>query len=315
MRGGAAVTRRRAGATRPRRRRAAASTTAPRRSAGAPRGRRKARSIGFVERHAGLVVGGVFAVALGLALVWTVVGELRARLAPPVSAALMEHLLDGVPHLPVDRLTASLPPIERVPDEVKRAIRRAAHESGVDAGYLAAVAARESRFDPLARAEGSSAVGLFQFTAETWLRAVKLFGPAHGLGAEAGRIGVAEGDVSVPDERTRAKLLKLREDPYVSAVMAAALGRDNAARLERRLGRKVTPAETYIAHFLGIAQAAQIIEAAAATPGASASRLLPVAAAANPGVFRPDGSPAPVGAIVAAIGAYFEREAPRFARL
>jgi hypothetical protein len=301
---------RRAAGRRPPSPRAAARARPP-----APHARGRRRRKNFVERHAAAVVAGIVAATLALALVWWAATRVAALLAP-AQVALMEHLLKDAPHLSPGRLAAELVPIERVPGEVRQAIRHAAAEVGVDAGYLAAVAARESRFDPAARASGTSAAGLYQFTAGTWLRALKLFGTRHGLAAEAARIGIGpDGDIVLPDERTRARLLALRDDPRLAALMAAELGRDNQARLERLLGRAVTPAETYIAHFLGLAPAAQMIEAAAARPHLRGARLLPAAAASNPGIFRPEGEAASVGAIVGAIRDYFDREAPRFARI
>jgi hypothetical protein len=209
-----------------------------------------------------------------------------------------------------------LPQIAAVPADVRRAIHRAARDIGVDAGYLIAVAAKESSFDPAARAEGTTALGLYQFTTDTWLRVVKVFGARHGLAAEARQITVArDGGVAMPDDAARAKLLALRTDERLSALMAAELARDNAARLARLLDRDVTPAETYIAHFLGLAQAARLIVAADATPRLAGAALLPAAATHNAGIFSPDGHAASAAAIVAAIDAYFAREAPRFARM
>ena len=209
-----------------------------------------------------------------------------------------------------------LPQIAAMPADVRRAIHRAARDIGVDAGYLIAVAAKESSFDPAARAEGTTALGLYQFTADTWLRVVKVFGARHGLGAEARQITVArDGGVAMADDAARAKLLALRTDQRLSALMAAELARDNAARLARLLDRDVTPAETYIAHFLGLAQAARLIVAADATPRLAGAALLPAAATHNAGIFSPDGHAASAAAIVAAIDAYFARQAPRFARM
>jgi hypothetical protein len=209
-----------------------------------------------------------------------------------------------------------LPQIAAVPADVRRAIHRAARDIGVDAGYLIAVAAKESSFDPAARAEGTTALGLYQFTTDTWLRVVKVFGARHGLGAEARQITVArDGGVAMADDAARAKLLALRTDERLSALMAAELARDNAARLARLLDRDVTPAETYIAHFLGLAQAARLIVAADATPRLAGAALLPAAATHNAGIFSPDGHAASAAAIVAAIDAYFARQAPRFARM
>jgi hypothetical protein len=186
---------------------------------------------------------------------------------------------------------------------------------GVDATYMTAVAARESSFDPTVHAEGSSAIGLYQFTEDTWLRALKIFGVRHGLDELAQQITIDEyGDVSVRPG-ARAKLLQLRNDATLSALMAAELARDNKVRLERLLGRDVTPAETYLAHFLGVGQAARIIDAAHSKPHVSGARLLPAAARSNPAVFAPAGHAASAAAIVGKIEAYFSREVSPSARI
>jgi hypothetical protein len=252
----------------------------------------------FVACVMGLVVLGV-----GFRLV-------EAMLAPSAPASVTETLMHRIDE--ADLGTIQDPPSGlTMSDDVRRAIAEAAQDVGVDARYLVAVAARESGFDPAARAAGSSAVGLFQFTGGTWLRVVKLFGAKHGLAIEADQIVVDRaGGVSMPDEGARTRLLQRRSDPRLSAAMAAELGLDNQARLERLLRRTATPAETYIAHFLGVSQAAAIIEAAHATPRLTGLRLLPAAAASNPGVFGPAGDAASVQAIVAKIDAYFARQAP-----
>ena len=202
-----------------------------------------------------------------------------------------------------------------VRENVWRAIANATEVVGVDATYMTAVAARESSFDPTVHAEGSSAAGLYQFTEDTWLRALKIFGVRHGLDELARQITIDEyGDVSVR-HGARAKLLQLRNDPTLSALMAAELARDNKARLERLLGREVSPAETYLAHFLGVGQAARIIGAAHSRPHVSGARLLPAAARSNPAVFAPAGHDASAAAIVGKIEAYFSREAPPLERI
>jgi hypothetical protein len=231
--------------------------------------------------------------------------------------AIAEHLLGPIEERgsPL-RLADRLPAIVSMPKDVRQAIRHAARIVGVDPGYLAAVAARESGFDPTARAEGSTAAGLFQFTADTWLRVVKVFGERYGLADEARQITIdSEGRVSVANAEIRTRLLQRRDDPRLSALMAAELGQDNKARLERVLGRSVTPAETYIAHFLGFSEAARMIDGARAVTRVSGVELLPIAAARNPAVFAPAGQAASAQDVVARINAYFDQEVPRFARM
>jgi hypothetical protein len=299
-----------------------------------PRGSRrtKPRLPGFLERHRFAILGGALGVTLAVLALYGAAAWLVERIAGPAgfaampSAAVIERLL-----LPVERAGRGLapsrladalpPPVQRPPaPEVRSAIRHAARSVGVDEGFLLAVAARESSFDPTARAATSSAVGLYQFTEDTWLRVVKAFGPRRGLARHAARITLDEdsGAVALPDAKARAALLRLRDDPRLSAELAAELAVDNAARLERLLGRPVSPAETYIAHFLGVAQAAQAIRAAESSPGAAAARLFPAAASRNPGVFRPralGGGDASVAELVGLIRLWFEREVPRLTRL
>ncbi|HEX9491599.1 MAG TPA: hypothetical protein VF930_15040 [Stellaceae bacterium] len=258
-----------------------------------------------------LVAAGVviWATALGSAnALFPSSAPVAAAVAAPVMPAVPEH---AVPAPANEEYVAAI----SMRENVWRAIAHATEVVGVDAAYMTAVAARESGFDPVVRAQGTTATGLYQFTEDTWLRALKLFGVRHGLTELAQQITIDEyGDVSVRPG-ARAKLLQLRNDPKLSALMAAELARDNKARLEHLLGRDVSPAETYLAHFLGVGQAARIIAAAHSKPHVSGARLLPAAARSNPAVFAPAGHVASAGAIVGKIEAYFSREVSPLARI
>lgn len=197
-----------------------------------------------------------------------------------------------------------------MPDEVRRAIDKATRTVGVDAEYMTVVAARESSFDPEAHAHHTSAAGLYQFTAGTWLRAVKMFGAKHGLGDYADLISIDDdGAVSMPRGKDRRELLSLRSDPELAALMAAELARDNQLRLERMLGRSVTPAETYMAHLFGVVPAARMIGAARSAPHMAGADLLPSAARTNPNIFKAASGPASTREIVAKIRTDFHRRA------
>jgi hypothetical protein len=197
-----------------------------------------------------------------------------------------------------------------MPDEVRRAIDKATRTVGVDAEYMTVVAARESSFDPEAHAHHTSAAGLYQFTAGTWFRAVKMFGAKHGLGDYADLISIDDdGAVSMPRGKDRKELLDLRSDPELAALMAAELARDNQLRLERILGRSVTPAETYMAHLFGVVPAARMIGAARSTPHMAGADLLPSAARTNPNLFNAATGPASTREIVAKIRTDFHRRA------
>ncbi len=164
------------------------------------------------------------------------------------------------------------------------AIRLASARSGVGFDYLLGQARIESGLDRHAAAPTSSARGLFQFTAGTWLDMVRRHGDAAGLGwaADALRAGA--------DPATRAAILNLRHDAGASAALAAAYAKDNAAVLERDLGRTASATDLYLAHFLGSAGALRFLRARDADPGGAASgAVLPAAARSNAGVFTAPG--------------------------
>lgn len=178
--------------------------------------------------------------------------------------------------------------------DVQAAIARAAQATGVDFSYLLAQARIESSLNPAARAQTSSAAGLYQFTQGTWLAMLDRHGARHGLGwADA---AIAGGKVS--DPALRSEVMALRFDPAASALMAAELANDNRASLTATLGREPDAAELYVAHFLGAEGAGRFLTALAADPGQSAAALLPAAAAANRGVFFADGAPRSVGQVM-----------------
>ncbi len=154
--------------------------------------------------------------------------------------------------------------------DVMAALRSASSATGVDFGFLVKTAQRESNFDPAAKASTSSAAGLFQFTNSTWLDTVDRYGARHGVNVQG---------------MNKENILALRDNPEISARMGAELAAENARILEQKIGRPVTPGELYLAHFLGPSDAAKLIDAARANPGASATDLFPRAAAANANVF------------------------------
>lgn len=171
-------------------------------------------------------------------------------------------------------------------DPVVQAIRDGSQKTGVEFDYLLKTAQRESGLTPDAKAKTSSATGLFQFIEQTWLAMVKQEGPKQGLSQYSDAI-VAGGDgrLTVPDAATRDAILKLRNDPQTSAVMAGALTQKNGEQLTAALGRAPQAGELYIAHVLGAKGATDLIRTAGDDPGRIAARDFPEAAAANRGIF------------------------------
>lgn len=182
----------------------------------------------------------------------------------------------------------------RRPD-VRASIARAAQATGIDFNYLLAQARLESSLDPTARASGSSAAGLYQFTSGTWLQTLDRHAARHGMGwADA---AIAGGRVADPG--MRAQVMALRYDADASALMAAELASDNRAELSATLGREPDASELYLAHFLGIGGAREFLSALAADPGQSAAAILPQAAGANRRIFYgPGGEARSVGAVM-----------------
>lgn len=174
--------------------------------------------------------------------------------------------------------------------EVLTAIRQASAQTGVDFAYLLEKAAAESSFDPRAQAETSSARGLYQFVDRTWLDTMDRHAAAHGYPNVAKAImRDAHGSPVVKDAAAEQYILSLRENPRISALMAAELAQDNRAALEASLGREVGNAELYMAHFLGAGNAAKFIVEREANGGAEAHAVVPQAARANTAVFYEHG--------------------------
>jgi len=173
----------------------------------------------------------------------------------------------------------------RVPRWIVETIRRAAAETGVDPVYLMALADKESSFVVEAKPSTSSAEGLFQFVTDTWLQVVKVHGPKHGLHAEAAAIVSAKGQLGIPDGETRERILNLRRDPYLSALMAAEMLKRDRARIEAKVGRNLDATDSYLAHFLGADSAGRFMALLGDKPQHSASKVFPRAARANKALF------------------------------
>lgn len=127
-------------------------------------------------------------------------------------------------------------------------VRIAERETGVDARFIGALVGHESGGDATARNPNSTATGHGQFIESTWKRMMRDYGPRYGLS----------------ETLTQDQVLELRNDPQWSALMIAHYAEENATDLRGRLGRGYEPshADVYLAHFLGPADAADLIGAA-----------------------------------------------------
>ncbi|MET1028129.1 MAG: transglycosylase SLT domain-containing protein, partial [Dongiaceae bacterium] len=171
-------------------------------------------------------------------------------------------------------------------------IQKASASTGVDFSYLMAQAARESSFDPNAKATTSTAHGLYQFVEQTWLSVVKDHGAEYGYGNLASQISTdSDGRMVVKNAAVKKEILGLRRDPQLSSEMAAEHAADNQEKMEKKLGRSVTGTDLYLAHFLGVQGALKFLGNMKSDPNAAAADVFPAAADANAKVFyRDDGS-------------------------
>jgi peptidoglycan hydrolase-like protein with peptidoglycan-binding domain len=193
---------------------------------------------------------------------------------------------------------------------VLAAIQLGHMRTGVAFSYLAELAAVESRFDPTTRSASSSATGLYQFTADTWLQVLRAHGEKYGLADYVAQIeyvpnGSGGGRLVVGDPEWRQRLLDLRYSARISALMAAEFANDNERKLVSALNREVNSTDLYFAHFLGVADAIAFLSLLQVMPDQVAGKLFPEAASANGAIFHPPGENART---VAEVYALFERK-------
>jgi hypothetical protein len=189
-------------------------------------------------------------------------------------------------------------PVESIREAVSSAIERASKATGVDFTFLLRTAKRESGYNTGAKAQSSSAAGLFQFVDQTWLGTLKRHGAKYGYARYADLIQQApDGRYEVRGEDARKAVMDLKLDPKAASLMAGELTSDHASYLRGRMGRDPTDGELYAAHFLGPKGSAQLIEAYQSRPRSSAAGLFPDAAQANPAIFYRDGRPLSVAEV------------------
>jgi hypothetical protein len=150
---------------------------------------------------------------------------------------------------------------------VKSAIIDASNRYGVDVVVMAQFAAKESAFNPNAKAPTSSASGLYQFITSTW----------NGLVNQGKIAGLPPGS---PDKRF---------DPQFNAAGGAVFLRDNARAI-----RSNDVGDLYLAHFLGPATAAKVVSSDNSSGGKEllittlgASAVLRISKA-NPSIVKPN---------------------------
>ncbi len=168
---------------------------------------------------------------------------------------------------------------------VRSAIAKASRATGIDFNYLLGQAQLESGLDPAARATTSSATGLYQFIDQSWLGVVKQHGSQYGLGWASDAITRSGSRWVVDDAAMKNAILHLRNDPDISAAMAAEFAADNKDAIEETQGRGATGTDLYMAHFLGLGGARAFLRTMKVNPAGSGAAMFPAAARANRAVF------------------------------
>jgi hypothetical protein len=175
---------------------------------------------------------------------------------------------------------------------VVAAIRLSSVRTGVGFSYLMKLAAAESNFEPTSESAASSATGMYQFTRDTWLSALKKHGAKYGLADYVAKIEyyVTRGGYRRPMVRDKSMyqhLLALRKNPRISAMMAAESVRDNQQKLAYSFDRDPTQADLYLTHFLGTDGAITFLKSLEQEPDAFAVDIFPEAARSNRNIFHP----------------------------
>lgn len=173
----------------------------------------------------------------------------------------------------------------KVQQSIVERVVKAAQTTEMDPALLMAIADKESNFSSTAKARTSSASGLFQFVEKTWLKALRTFGWRHGHSDAAAAIAGNEDATPRITPQRRAQILNLRNDPYLSAALAAEMLKKDSAKIAEKIGRPLTPGETYLIHFLGPDDAARFMKTMEEAPHTSAAALLPRPARANRPIF------------------------------
>jgi hypothetical protein len=198
------------------------------------------------------------------------------------------------------------PTLPQPTHEVQEAIHFASVDVGVDYGYMMAMAAQESGFDPAVKAKTTSATGLYQFLSATWLEMLYRRGQDAkyafcGLKSHADKVKLtkdSKGKVKYSVTGDLDKVLETRKVALYSALMGAEFAKSNKRQLENVLTTDpknpyvVQPTDLYLAHFLGAGDAkrgaSRFLGERRVNGNRSAADLFPDEADANESVFFKD---------------------------
>jgi hypothetical protein len=189
----------------------------------------------------------------------------------------------------------------------RQAAEYAENATGLSADALMRMAERESRFNASARNPRSTATGLMQVNRASWLEAVRDHGAKHGLAHYASQLRTdRQGNITARNPRVIADILRLRNNPQLSAGLASERMAAARAAAETTLGRRATPADLYLVHFLGARGAQRLFVAMRERPQASSVAVVSQAARTNGSVFHQAGRPLTVTRVYQEVAEMFE---------
>jgi hypothetical protein len=208
------------------------------------------------------------------------------------------YRLEGEPEESVDKALQHHADVVRadvgkfnIDSDILAAIRLASLRTGVEFSYLMELAEVESSFNPQARAKTSSASGMYQFKDESWLEAVQSYGDDYGLGYYATQVdyrlnGNGDRQPYIEDPAVQQRVLDLRFNPRLSALLAAEYVRSSSKRLLNTLERQPGRAELYLTHFFGTSGAISFLKALTENPDRIAGEIFPGPARRNRSIFQ-----------------------------
>ena len=160
-----------------------------------------------------------------------------------------------------------------VPRQIVDTILGRPPKTGVDPVYMMALADKESSFSTDVKAATSSRRGPVPVPRPApGSNSIRAYGARHGLADEAAAVKGRGGAITIADEAIRTRVLRLRQDPYVAALMAGELIKRDRGRIEQRIGRDAHHGGTLLRAFPRHGQRGPLPGAHAEKPGQVARR-------------------------------------------
>ena len=183
-------------------------------------------------------------------------------------------------------------------------------EDDRDDAFLKAVAPELRRLVRISkRMKNHHTQGIYRFSEAVWLRLVRDHGETFGYGTLAEAIKTdGAGRLIVQDAANNDRILELRQNKELSALMAVLFARDNATILAQRLDRDVRPADLYLVHLMGLSGATRYLKALERIPARPADRVFGRVASNHRRLFFKNGTPQTLAQVYATLGKTFARE-------